>query len=285
MISVLLNVYNVEKHISECVKSLLDQTISEYEIVIIDDASTDNTRNIIEAFYDRRIRFFENKENLGIARSRNRCVELSRGENILFTDGDCVVAKNWIEQALEFLEKRGCVGVEGRTYYVSEDYEPTYSDHVVKNEKPGNYMTCNMAYEKSVVDRVEGFDWRYTGLSDRDLALRVKRFGKILFNPEMIVYHQKVTFKPLQFVRWGSRIRNRVLLYKKFGEKPFSGLRIVRPQNLMAIMFPPLVFASFLRNRYKKKEDFSLFPFIYIKLIYERLSLWEMCARERVLMI
>ena len=97
--------------------------------------------------------------------------------------------------------------------------------------------------------------------------------------------HQKHTLKPMEFVQTSKRIRSRVLLYKKFRERKFILWRIVYPSDLMAILFPPFIFVSLLRNRYRTKEDFVLFPFIYIRLIYERLNLWDMCARERVFLI
>jgi GT2 family glycosyltransferase len=146
-------------------------------------------------------------------------------------------------------------------------------------------MTCNIAYKKSVIESVGGLDERYTYLEDRDLALRVLRLGRIHFNPEMIVYHQKITLNPKQFVQIGERIRNRVLLYKKLGEKKLFLWRIVYPLSLMVVIFPPLILGSFFRNRYKTREDFALFPFIYLRLIYERLNLWDMCAKERVFLI
>ena len=278
-------VYNVEKHIRQCIEALLDQTIKDFEIIIVDDGSTDNTRNIIEDFDGKRIRYFRNKKNVGIAKSRNKCIKLSRGEIVFFTDGDCIVSKNWIEQGLKFLKEKDCVGVEGRTHYVAEDYKPSYSDHAIKNEKPGQFMTCNMAYKKSVIKSIGGFDERYTYHSDRDLALRAMKHGRIHFNPDMIVYHQKRTLKPMQLVKIGKRIRNRVLLYKRFRERKFILWRIVHPLNLMAILFPPLILGILLLSGYRTRKDFALFPFIYIRLIYERLNLWDMCARERVFLI
>lgn len=278
-------VCNVEKYIRKCIRSLLDQTIKDFDIVIVDDGSTDNTRNIIEDFDDKRIRYFRNKENIGITKSRNKCVKLSQRENVFFTDGDCVVSKDWIEEGLKFLKKKGCVGVEGRTYYVSEDYRPTLSDSVIKNENSGQFMTCNIAYKKSVIERIGGFDEKYIYNADRDLALRAMKLGRIHFNPEMIVTHQKRTLEPMDFVQHGKRIRDRVLLYKKFGEKELFLWRIANPLYLMALLFPPLIFGSFFRNSYRTKEDFVLFPYIYIRLLFERLSLWDMCAKERVLLI
>jgi GT2 family glycosyltransferase len=146
-------------------------------------------------------------------------------------------------------------------------------------------MTCNIAYKKKTLEKIGGFDERFNYLEDRDLALKAIKQGKIRFNPRMIVYHQKKTAKPKQFVRTGRTIRNRVLLYKKFKDKPYFIWRIIYPKDLVAIMFPPLTFTSLFRNVYKTKEDFALFPFIYIKLFYERLNFWDMCIRERVFLI
>jgi len=290
MISVLICVYNVEKYIQRCIKSLLNQTVKDFEIIILDDGSTDNTRQLIKEFNDKRIKYFENKKNIGIEKSRNKCIKLSnnKAEYVFFTDGDCIISENWIKKGLMSLKKNSYDGVEGKTYYVSKDYKPTFSDgpYFRENLKGGSYMTCNIAYKKSIIEKVGGFDEKYTYLSDRDIAFRVmKAGGKIYFNPNMIVYHQKVTLKPMQFIKTGKRIRDRVLLYKKFRDRPVMLWRIVYPINLIAVIFPPSIFGSFFRNRYKTKEDFILFPFIYLTAIYQRLNLWDMCIKERVFLI
>jgi len=289
-VSIVMTVRNVEKYIANCIMSILDQTFNDFEIVIIDDMSNDNTKNIIGKFDDRRIKYFKNIRWLGISSSRNRGLNYATGEYVFFTDGDCTVSKNWIEEGLECLRDLNCVGVEGKINYVSNDYEPSFSDHVTENRYGGKFMTGNIAYKKSIIERVGGFDERYSYLEDRDLALRAMKFGRIDFNPEMIVSHPKNILNPRQFVQVGKRVRNIVLFYKKFGEARARALtsflwRIVRPLNLMAMIFPPLIFVSFFRNRYKNKEDFVLLPFIYPKLIYERLSLWNMCIKERVFLI
>lgn len=283
--TVALSVFRAEKYIRKCIESLLAQTVQNFEILIVEDPPFDRTKNIIDAFEEETIRYTRNEKHLGITKSRNRCVELAKGNYIFFTDDDCIVAENWIEQGLNSFREQDCIGVEGKTYYVSERYEPTYSDAVIENKKGGHYMTCNIAYQKSTIKNLGGFDEKYTYLEDRDLALRMMKVGKIHFNREMIVYHQKVTLKPIQFIRRAKNIRNRVLLYKKFREKAGFLGRIVYPLDLMGVIFPPLVFGSLLRNKYRSKEDFALFPFNYLRLIYERLNLWDMSVRERIILI
>jgi glycosyltransferase involved in cell wall biosynthesis len=283
--SVLLTVRNVEKFIADCIKSLLDQTHKDFEIIIVDDCSNDHTRQEIETFNDKRIKYFRNRLWLGLSPSRNESLKYAKGEYVFFTDGDCTVSRNWIEEGLKCMKHSNYVGAEGKTYYVSEGYKPTRSDDVVENKNGGQFMTCNIVYRKSAINSVGGFDNRFTYMEDRDLAFGVAKLGKIIFNPKMVVYHKKKTLNPKQFVQTGRRLRSRVLLYKKFGDKTLFIWRIAYPANLIKMAFPFVIFGSFFKNRYKTKEDFNLFPYIYIRLIYERLCFWDMCARERVFLI
>lgn len=284
-VTVCLAVRDSEKYIESCVKSLLAQTIRDFEIVVVEDPPYDRTKKILDSFKDGRIVYSRNPNSFGMYKTRNICVKQAEGNYIFFTDDDCVVSKDWIEQGLKLLARSGCVGVEGRTYYISEEYEPTYSDRIVQNKKGGEFMTCNMAYKKNTLVRIGGFDERYSYNGDRDIALRAKRLGKIFFNSRMIVYHQRSVLRPRQFVQTAKSIRNRVLLCRKFPEEKARLRRVVYPLNLMATFCPPLVIGSLIRNRFKTKEDFALFPYIYLRLVYERLSLWNECAKQRVFLI
>ena len=169
-VSVLLTLRNAEKDVGNCLKSLLDQTFNDFEVVIVDDVSTDKTREIIEKFKDQRVKYLRNKRLLGLSGSRNKCLQYATGDYVFFTDGDCIVSKNWIEEGLKYLKTSDCIGVEGKTYYVSKEYKPTRSDDVVDNLTGGQYPTCNMSYMKSTLNNIGGFDERYTYMEDRDLA-------------------------------------------------------------------------------------------------------------------
>ncbi len=285
-VSVALCAYNEEKYIAGCLKALLDQTFREFEIVIVDDCSTDGTGNIIRSFHDERIRCFTNKRRLGHVKNMNKSLALCVGDYVFFSGTDCTVANDWIEQGIKTLEANDCAGVEGTIYYVSKDYKPTFSDHVMKNEGPRNFMTGNMAYRRSIVQDVGGFDEKYTFNSDRNLGLKIIRAGgRICFNPNMTVYHPQVTMSIKQFVQSGNRIKSRVYLFKEFRDRPEMIWRIVYPRNLIAILFPPAILLSFFFNTYRKWDDFKLLPFIYVRAIYERLCLWRECIRERVFLI
>jgi glycosyltransferase involved in cell wall biosynthesis len=285
VVSVLIIVKNEENFISLCLSSLLAQTFKNFEIIIVDDLSSDATRKKIFAFNDERIRYFVNKKFIGRSQSRNKSLELAKGKYLFFTDGDCYVNENWIEEGMKYLGNPNVVGVEGKTIYVSEEYKPTRSDFVVENYRGGQFMTCNIAYKRTVVEKIGGFDERLTHLEDRDLALRAIKQGQIIFNDKMIVHHQKKSMSPKRFLKTADILSNRVLLYKKFGDNTLLIWRIARPLDLAKLIFPPMIFGSFLVNKYESKEDFDIFPYIYVKLLIERLRFWKMCAKEKVLLL
>ena len=284
-VSVLICAKNVEKYIGACISSILNQTFTNFEILIIEEFdSKDKTKNIIETFKDKRIRYLKNEKWLGISKSRNLSVKHAEGEYIFFTDGDCIVSLDWIEQGVRFLNETNCVGVEGKSYNVSEEYKPTFSDHIYEMKR-GDFMTNNMAYRRSVVEYVGGFDERYNFHEDRDLALRIQRFGKIKYNPKMRVFIQQETLTPKILLKRSNALKNRVFLFKKFGERNWMLWRIVEPENLAKILFPPLFFASLLSEKFTKLDDLKLVPFKYINLVYSRLKLWKESAKQRVFLI
>lgn len=284
-VSVLLCVRNEEKYIGGCIKSILSQTYEDFEVIIVDDMSTDHTQNIIKEFNDERIRHFRNEEWCGIPRSRNRGLKHAKGEYVFFTDGDCRVPNSWIEEGLKSLKSPGCVGVEGRIYYVSEDHKPTLSDAVIQNVNGGQFTTGNVAYKRSVVKAAGGFDERLERLSDREIALRIMKYGEIRFNAKMIVYHPQVIQTPRGLIETASRARNRVYLFKRFRDADCMLWRIVYPLNLAKALFPPLILISLLFHKVKNANDLRMLPYTYVYVVKERLQLWETCAKEKVFLI
>ena len=284
-VSVVMCARNAEKYIGNCIGSILNQTFQNFEIVLVDDMSSDNTANIVMKFNDKRIRYIRNKEWLKISRSRNEGLKYAKGKYIFFTDADCTVSPNWIEEGLKYLEHKNCIGVEGKITYVSEDYEPTFSDHLMENTSGGKFMTGNEAFTKDVVSALGGFDGKMRSLTDRDFGLRAMKHGKICFNPNMIVYHPRVILTPTALIKSAANTADRVFLFKRFGERECMFWRIVEPFNLTKTIFPPLIFVSLFFNRFNTTSDFRLLPYTYVHAILERLQLWKTCAIERVFLI
>lgn len=77
-VSVIIPVYNKEKYIEQCLKSVINQTYSDVEIIIIDDASTDNSLELVKSIKDSRIKVIELKENVGAGTARNKGIEVAK---------------------------------------------------------------------------------------------------------------------------------------------------------------------------------------------------------------
>lgn len=105
-VSILIPVYNRKNYIAECIQSALDQTITDFEIIIVDNASTDGTWEICKkyAIIDSRIRVFRNETNIGPVMNWKRCIDEARGEfgKILFSDD--LIMPDYLENTLPFLE-------------------------------------------------------------------------------------------------------------------------------------------------------------------------------------
>ncbi len=286
-VSVLITIYNAKNELKKCLDSLVNQSFSDFEIIVVEDPPFDGSKQIIDEYGDNRISYIGNTKRLGLSQSRNVAIENARGRYLFFTDSDCVVSSKWIESGVQTFQNISCVGVEGRTFYVSENYQPTFSDRIISNLDGGNYNTCNMAYSKNIIDYVHGFDSRFSYHEDRDIAFRILKQGNIIFNSDMIVYHSKSKWKAFKFIKFGNIIKNRVLLFKKFNDTYGIYHRIVFPKDLAIILFPPFLIGLYLnhKNKFVNREDWILLPLTYLQLWDERLNLWLMCIKEKVFLI
>ena len=97
--------YNTGDYIASSVKSVQNQTYNNWELLIVDDCSTDNTENIILSFDDKRIRYFTNPVNSGAAISRNRAIREAKGRYIAFLDSDDLWLPTKLEKQIEFMEQ------------------------------------------------------------------------------------------------------------------------------------------------------------------------------------
>ncbi|WP_195932056.1 glycosyltransferase family 2 protein [Turicibacter sanguinis] len=103
LISIITPVYNSEKYIGDTIKSVLEQTYKNWEMLIVDDCSFDNTEQIIKQFQDSRIKYFKLEENCGAAIARNKALNLARGNFIAFLDADDMWNPKKLEKQLNFM--------------------------------------------------------------------------------------------------------------------------------------------------------------------------------------
>jgi glycosyltransferase involved in cell wall biosynthesis len=125
--------YNAGQFIEDAIKSILQQTFNDFEFIIIDDGSTDNSSEIISSFHDPRIRYIKNEKNSGLIKSLNNGISLAKGKYIARMDADDIALKERFEKQIAFLENNpdhGLVGTNAR----SIDHQGEFLQNIVYPE-------------------------------------------------------------------------------------------------------------------------------------------------------
>ena len=107
LVSIIMPSYNTASYIKESIQSVLNQTYTNWELIIVDDCSTDETDEVINTITDSRIKYFKNKENSGAAMSRNKALREARGQWVAFLDSDDLWMPNKLEKQINFMKKNG----------------------------------------------------------------------------------------------------------------------------------------------------------------------------------
>lgn len=205
-VSIVIPVYNRASLIGPVIEALLDQAYKPFEIIIVDDGSTDNTGKIVSSYQVKYIY----QENRGPAAARNRGFRESGGDIIAFIDSDCVARKDWLENLIKGFDSPEVGAVAGSydianpesllSRLIHEEIKWRHSGFKRYIRAFGSY---NVAIRREVFEKVGGFDETYRTASgeDNDLSYRILKAGyKIRFMPDALVahYHTENLFKYLK---------------------------------------------------------------------------------------
>jgi glycosyltransferase involved in cell wall biosynthesis len=148
LVSILMPAYNAEKYIGTAIEGILNQTFTDFELIIVNDGSKDCTKDVILSYKDERIKYYE-QENQGVARTLNNGLKFCRGKYIRRHDADDLSTPNSLNEQVEFMEKHPEVGlVSSRQVYMTEN-----------GKKCKKYGLPNDAF-------FEGKPYKYVGLEN-----------------------------------------------------------------------------------------------------------------------
>ena len=116
LISIILPAYNAEKYLKEAIDSILAQTYTNFELIVINDGSTDKTEEIILSYQDSRIRYIKNEKNLKLIRTLNKGIGLAKGKYIARMDADDISLPHRLKEEVEFMEAHPNIGEIGRAH-------------------------------------------------------------------------------------------------------------------------------------------------------------------------
>lgn len=275
LVSIIIPVKNAESTIRKCLNSILRLDYPSYEIIVIDDGSTDTTPKILSEYKNIKT---VTTGGIGPSRARNMAVKEAKGEFIAFTDADCVINVNWLNELLSgfkiFPDAAACGGSQ-KLPQDAGDFEKNvfifmkktgfitdYMRKIDKNDimEVNHNPSCNAIYRKSVFLKENGFLENLWPGEDVELDYRLrKKKNKLIFNPRAIVYHYRPKntkeFSKMMF-RYG---KAQGFLVRKYG--------IFRAIHLIPILFFMLLCLSPF-NR------FSVFLFIFLGIIFLAVKLF-----------
>ena len=203
-ISIIIPVKNRPQDIKECLTSLssLDYPKDKFEIIVVNDGSTDSTSKVIETFGIKAIHL---PQSIGASACRNLAAKEARGELLAFTDSDCVAHPNWLKDIVPYFEDEeiGIVGGYVSNYYsrsALDCYEDVKSSlnmgpylfRVIDREYSNAYVpSCNLIIPKKTFIKVSGFQEDMSVGEDVDLCWRVRKLGyHLLYVPQGKVEHK-----------------------------------------------------------------------------------------------
>ncbi len=219
MISIILCTYNRASLLAKTIRSILDCAVSNinYELLIVDNNSTDNTKDVILSFNDNHVRYiFE--PNQGLSNARNRGIKESQGNMLIFTDDDVIVDRNWIKSIYNcFIQHPDCIAVGGRILpdftdvkvpkWIKDNYREfpgpivshDYGEDCFEYPERMYFVGANMAFRREVFDKYGlfnpnlGFNAKDNIMipgEETDIFKRIKAGGdKILYCGKALVYH------------------------------------------------------------------------------------------------
>jgi glycosyltransferase involved in cell wall biosynthesis len=196
--SVVIGVYNRSRQIVSCLESLLASTFTDFEIVLVEDHSTDDSAAVLERFrrehQERPVQIIQNGRNLGACGARNVGIDHARGAWIFFIDSDCIVEPTWLEEMMRGA-RGGAAGLSGTVRDKPPDNlaERAYAGSCLISRKAPNLMECNMGLRADVARGYRFDDAIAYGGEGDDLSRRLAADGHgVALVPGAVVQHHHV---------------------------------------------------------------------------------------------
>lgn len=188
LVSVVVPTRNRAQLLGKLLHALDRQEYESFEVIVVDDASEDGTAAVLAEWQRPERRSFRLPRAWGSYRARNRGIEEARGTLVAFTDDDCLPEPRWLSSLVAMMAGSDVVGVQGVT--LAQPGKVTPFTHQIDARHPGPpYRTCNIAYRRSILEHLGGFDASLRWYADNILGLRARKAGTIAFAPEAIVLH------------------------------------------------------------------------------------------------
>lgn len=276
--TVIIPVYNKEKFIENTIKSVLQQSFSDFELILVNDGSTDNSILKIENFSDSRITFYT-KENGGASSARNFGLEKAKAKFITFLDADDYWYPDFLQEMASSIEEfpnhkifSAAIEVESdkvvfpSQYSIKKSSEREIVDYFVASMKTTIICTSCAVFEKSVFEKVGHFDTEIKSGQDTDMWIRMGLEFPVVFSWKILA---RYVYDP------NSLSRNKEYSNKNFNFDKFNALEKTHPNLKRFIDFNN--FSLAIRSKLINDKK-------YFSIYYKKIDLNNLPLRKRILL-
>lgn len=226
MISIVTASYNYEQYIGETVQSVVNQTYSDWELIIVDDCSTDNSVDVIKSFNDERIKLFVNEKNLGLKGTVKRGIKEAKGDWVVFLESDDKIMPDYLEKKIQITKKYPDVNLifNDCEFFGDQDRVETFN-HALKKTRS---ILCKKTYPSKMF-----YDFYHSNKIFTFSAVMAKREDllKINFEPKLdclldwhlwiqLAYLNKFYYLPEKLTLW--RLHKNSYISKSTYKTPFD---------------------------------------------------------------
>lgn len=286
VVSIIMLTYNAIEYTKKCVKSILRFTKYPYEIIFVDNASTDGSLQYLRELVDQNenFRLIENKTNKGFAGGNNQGVAVAEGKYVMLLNNDVLVSEDWLTRLVTSLEKHDKIGIVGPvTNHISgrQSYTGQYEgddylqfEKFIRKENKGKLTPRRrlagfaMLMRKNVFEDVNGFDETFGvgNFEDDDLSLKVRSKGFALMVDESVFIHHygSQTFKANKIDILENLNERMPIFTKKWPDVDY--------EELLEIKNPLDEYHSDLMNKginELEKSDFISAEKLFLKILHE----------------
>lgn len=202
IISIVVPLYNKEQAITKTIQSVLCQTITDFELIVVDDGSTDYSSSRVNAFEDNRIKLFH-KENGGVSSARNYGIRAARSQYIAFLDGDDIWAETYLEEQLKLIADFPDAGMWGVNYAFVKNGKSFpcaqgmgdgfrgYVENYFGTSHNDLFCSTSVVIKKSVFDVAGTFDERISSSEDLDEWYRIILKFPVVYYDKVLAYYNQ----------------------------------------------------------------------------------------------
>lgn len=235
-VSVLMPAYNAEQYIDEAIQSILHQTMQDFELIIVDDGSTDGTWGVVQGYVSRdaRIRSYKNDSNVGVSKTRNRLLALAEGEYVAWQDADDISIKHRLQKQYEFMQAHPEVGMcggfleffypDGRAFVRSYAADDTSLRANIFRYSPVSQGVAML--RTSIIYRLGGFDERLPQAEDLDFSFRLGLISTFANLQEVLLrYRQHDSISAIRLKEnmiYSTFVRMKYLTKRQYGSVSMS---------------------------------------------------------------